>query len=40
VAAGLDAIVEAERSADGGGLLDRLRRLFGVKTRPPAGFLR
>jgi hypothetical protein len=40
VAAGLDAIVEAERSADGGGLLDRLRRLFGVKTRPSAGFLR
>ena len=40
VGAGLDAILEAERSAGDGGLLDRLRRLFGVKTKPSSGFLR
>jgi hypothetical protein len=29
----LDALVEAERAADGGSLLDRVRRLFGLKPR-------
>ena len=39
VAHGLDALVEAER-AEGGGFVDRLRRLFGLKTKPGPGFLR
>jgi hypothetical protein len=33
VEACLGALVEAERSSDGGGLLDRLRRLLGLSTR-------
>lgn len=40
VAASLDAIVEAERSAGEGGLLDRLRKLFGLRTKAAGGFLR
>ena len=40
VNAGLDAIIEAEASSGPGGLLDRLRRLFGVKTKPSSTFLR
>jgi hypothetical protein len=40
VAAALDAIVEAERSGGGGRMLDRLRRLFGLKTGSATGFLR
>jgi hypothetical protein len=36
VAACLDALVEIERSDQRGSLLDRLRRLFGLRTaRPP-----
>jgi hypothetical protein len=34
VAAALDAIVEAEETSGGGALLDRLRRLFGLRTSP------
>jgi len=33
VAACLDALVEAQESNDEGGLIDRLRRLFGLRTR-------
>jgi hypothetical protein len=40
VNAGLDAIVEAEGSSGPGRLLDKLRRLFGVKTKPSSSFLR
>jgi hypothetical protein len=40
VAAVLDALVEAERASDGGGFLDRLRRLFGVKTKPASPLMR
>ena len=36
VNAALDAIVEAEKPGADGGLLDRLRRLFGLKTGPSA----
>jgi len=36
----LDALVEAERSSDGGTLLDRLRRLFGLKTRSSSPLIR
>lgn len=34
VAAALDAIVEAEEAGGGGAVLDRLRRLFGLRTSP------
>lgn len=34
VAACLDALVEAEQASNGGSLLDRLRRLFGLRTGP------
>jgi hypothetical protein len=40
VNAALDAILEAQRSTTPGGLIDRLRRLFGVKTKPSSSFLR
>jgi hypothetical protein len=36
----LQTLVEAEETADGGSLLDRLRRLFGLRTRPASGVLR
>jgi len=36
----LSALVEAERDTAGGGLLDRLRRLFGLKTRTTSPFIR
>jgi hypothetical protein len=39
VAHGLEALVAAEH-ADGGGFLDRLRRLFGLRTKSAAGFQR
>jgi hypothetical protein len=37
VAACLDALIEVERSGDEGGLLDRLRRLFGLRTSRTTG---
>ena len=37
VAAALDALVEAEKPGSEGGLLDRLRRLFGLKTGSSSG---
>ena len=40
VAACLDALVEADRAETGTTLLDRLRRLFGVRTRAAAAFRR
>jgi hypothetical protein len=40
VAAVLDALVEADRAESGTTLLDRLRRLFGVRTRAAASFRR
>ncbi len=36
----LNALVEAERGSDGGNLLDRLRRMFGLKTRPTSPLVR
>jgi hypothetical protein len=33
VAVTLDRLIEAEEAQDGGGLLDRLRRLFGLRTK-------
>ena len=37
----LDTLIEAEASVAGGGtLLERLRRLFGLRTRQPSGLLR
>lgn len=36
----LGALVEAERASDGGTLLDRLRRLFGLKTRSSSPLIR
>lgn len=37
----LDALIEAERAAEGdGGLVASLRRLFGLKARPPQSLLR
>lgn len=40
VAAVLDALVDAERAVDGGGMLDRLRRAFGLKTRSASPLVR
>jgi len=40
VAGVLDALVEAERAVDGGGLLDRLRRVFGLKARSASPLVR
>ena len=40
VAQVLDALVEADRAESGTTLLDRLRRLFGVRTRTAASFRR
>lgn len=40
VAACLDALAEAEDAGAASGLLDRLRRLFGLRARPSAAFLR
>jgi hypothetical protein len=40
VAACLDALVDAEQSAAEGSLLDRLRRLFGLRTRSASSLLR
>jgi hypothetical protein len=40
VAACLDALVETDRAETGTTLLDRLRRLFGVRTRAAATFRR
>lgn len=41
VAAALDALVEAERASDGGaGMLDRLRRMFGLKTKSASPLVR
>ncbi|ODS54454.1 MAG: hypothetical protein ABS36_11165 [Acidobacteria bacterium SCN 69-37] len=40
VARVLEALVEAERAADGGDLLDRLRRLFGLKPRASSPLVR
>jgi hypothetical protein len=37
VAAALDALVEAEKPGSEGGLLDRLRRLFGLRTGSSSG---
>jgi hypothetical protein len=37
----LDALIEAEKAADGGaGMLDRLRRMFGLKTRSASPLVR
>lgn len=36
----LDALIEAETSADEGTLLDRVRRLFGLRTKKPSELLR
>jgi hypothetical protein len=36
----LDALVAAEQADDGDGMLDRLRRLFGLRTRTPSVFRR
>jgi hypothetical protein len=36
----LDALIEAENSADEGTLLDRVRRLFGLRTKKPKEILR
>jgi hypothetical protein len=40
VAAVIDALVEAERASDGDGVLDRLRRLFGLKTKSASPLVR
>jgi hypothetical protein len=40
MAACLDALAEAEDAGSASGLLDRLRRLFGLRAQPSAGFLR
>jgi hypothetical protein len=40
VAACLDTLIEAETTAAEGTLLDRLRRLFGLRTRSAASVLR
>lgn len=40
VARVIEALVEAERTADGGSLLDPLRRLFGLKTRASSPLIR
>ena len=40
VAATIDALVRAERANDGTGVLERLRRLFGLKTRSPSPLVR
>ncbi|MEO8481887.1 MAG: hypothetical protein ABI634_06730 [Acidobacteriota bacterium] len=41
VAAVLDALIEAERATDGGaGMLDRLRRMFGLKTKSASPLVR
>jgi hypothetical protein len=41
VAAVLDALIEAEKATDGGeGMLDRLRRMFGLKTRSASPLVR
>jgi hypothetical protein len=41
VSAVLDALVTAERAADGdGGLVDRLRKLLGLKTRSSSPLVR
>ncbi len=39
IARALDALADVERGGDGG-LVDRLRRAFGLKTRPTSAFLR
>jgi len=36
----LDALIEAEASAEEGTLLDRVRRLFGLRTKKPSDLLR
>jgi hypothetical protein len=36
----LDALAEAERSGQADGLVSRLRRAFGLKTRSTSAFLR
>lgn len=36
----LNALVTADESGDGGGLLDRLRRMFGLKTKSPSPLIR
>jgi hypothetical protein len=40
VASVVDALVQAERATDGFGVLDRLRRLFGLKTRSASPLVR
>jgi hypothetical protein len=40
VAAVIDALVEAERASDDTGMLDRLRRLFGLKTKSASPLVR
>ena len=40
VAACLDALTEADNAKEPGGLIDRLRRVFGMRTRAAAPFLR
>jgi hypothetical protein len=40
VAAVIDALVEAERASDGAGVLDRLRRAFGLKTKSASPLVR
>lgn len=41
VAAVLDALIEAEKATDGGaGMLDRLRRMFGLKTKSASPLVR
>lgn len=40
VGAVLDALVQAERASEGGGLLDRIRKVFGLKTRSASPLVR
>lgn len=40
VAAVLEALIEAEKAADGSGVLDRLRRMFGLKPRAASPLVR
>lgn len=40
VARVLDALVDADRASDGGGVIDRLRRMFGLKPRTTSPVLR
>jgi hypothetical protein len=40
IARALDALAEAERAGQEGGIVDRLRRAFGLKTRSTSAFLR